>query len=199
MTRTRLSPERRRAQILQATIRCFSKHGPSVSTGTIAAEAGISEALVFHYFPTRDDLWLAVATRSSSIAARTQQIFESLGDGPLEQELTRLSSVFSHAMVEEREIVAILLSAGLREEGLGPQIRQGHIAAAQTLAAALETRGGLREGVNAEAAALGFIGGLVMCFFVHHRTDNWEPIAQDFTTKWVRAWCLGAVEDERAV
>jgi len=194
MARTRMSPERRRAQILEAAIGCFSRRGPSASTVEIAAAAGVSEALVFHYFPTRDDLWLAAATHSSSFAARMLQFFESLGEGPVEDELLRISALFSEILVEELAIVALLLGAGLRDEALGAQIRQGHLEAARVLAESLRARGALREGVDAEAAALGFIGGLVLCFMVHHREADWESRARAFASGWARAWCRGAVE-----
>lgn len=112
----------------------------------------------------------------------------------MEDELLRISMLFSETLVEELEIVAILLGAGLRDETLGVHIRRGHLEGARVLAESLRARGALREGIDAEAAALGFIGGLVLCFMVHHREADWEARARAFASGWVRAWCRGALE-----
>jgi AcrR family transcriptional regulator len=59
--RTRLAPELRKAQIVEASIKVFSGRDPSsVTFEEIAAEAGVSRALVYNYFGDRGGLLAAV-------------------------------------------------------------------------------------------------------------------------------------------
>lgn len=61
MTRKRLLGADRRASILEAATRVFAEHGLSgAKTQQIAAEAKVSEALVFRHFHTKDMLYRAV-------------------------------------------------------------------------------------------------------------------------------------------
>lgn len=59
--RTRLSPDARRAQLLNCAITVFARGGLGRGNHAAIAElAGVSVATVFHYFPTRDELVAAV-------------------------------------------------------------------------------------------------------------------------------------------
>lgn len=60
--RTRLEPEARRAQLVGLGLQMLSTRPlDKVAIDDIAAEAGISRGLLFHYFPTKRDFHLAVA------------------------------------------------------------------------------------------------------------------------------------------
>ncbi|HET6967564.1 MAG TPA: TetR/AcrR family transcriptional regulator [Ornithinibacter sp.] len=60
--RTRLDPDARRAQLVGLGLRMLSTRPlDKVAIDDIAAEAGISRGLLFHYFPTKHDFHLAVA------------------------------------------------------------------------------------------------------------------------------------------
>jgi AcrR family transcriptional regulator len=55
--RVRRSPDEARKHILDSAVRIFSKHGPAACTlKDVAAEAGISHALITHYFGTYEAL-----------------------------------------------------------------------------------------------------------------------------------------------
>ena len=59
--RTRLSPEARRAQLLECALAAFAEHGVARATHSHVAErAGVSVPAVHSYFRTRDDLVAAV-------------------------------------------------------------------------------------------------------------------------------------------
>lgn len=63
-TRRRLAPETRRTQILDDAARLIIQEGLSaVSMERLGREAGISKALVYNYFPSRDDLLAALLHR----------------------------------------------------------------------------------------------------------------------------------------
>ena len=60
--RTRLDPEARRAQLVALGLKMLSiRPLDKVAIDDIAAEAGISRGLLFHYFPTKRDYHVAVA------------------------------------------------------------------------------------------------------------------------------------------
>lgn len=62
--RTRLSPDARRAQLLDCAIAVFARDGLGRGNHAAIAElAGVSVATVFHYFPTRDELVASVLDR----------------------------------------------------------------------------------------------------------------------------------------
>lgn len=54
--RTRLSPEAREREIVQSAIGFFAQNGFSGQTRELANGLGISQALIFRYFPTKEDL-----------------------------------------------------------------------------------------------------------------------------------------------
>ncbi|HLA94896.1 MAG TPA: TetR/AcrR family transcriptional regulator [Pyrinomonadaceae bacterium] len=57
----RMSGDERRRQILQIAIDLFSKHGfRGTTTRQIANAAGVSEAMVFRHFATKEDLYGAI-------------------------------------------------------------------------------------------------------------------------------------------
>jgi TetR/AcrR family hemagglutinin/protease transcriptional regulator len=58
---TRMSPEARRAQLLQCALSIFAEKGLGEANHTDLAEAaGVSVPTTFHYFPTREDLTAVV-------------------------------------------------------------------------------------------------------------------------------------------
>ncbi|MEO8647608.1 MAG: TetR/AcrR family transcriptional regulator [Acidobacteriota bacterium] len=57
----RMKGDERRAQILSTAVDLFSKHGFSgTTTKQIARAAGVSEAMVFRHFSTKDELYAAI-------------------------------------------------------------------------------------------------------------------------------------------
>jgi AcrR family transcriptional regulator len=73
----RLGRAERREQILAAATRAFARAGFS-ATGLddVAAESGISRAILYRHFDSKTDLYLAVLER---IGAR---LSETVGEGP---------------------------------------------------------------------------------------------------------------------
>jgi AcrR family transcriptional regulator len=72
---TRLSAEERRAQLLEVASSEFAISGfHGTSTEAIARRAGISHAYLFRLFPTKKDLFLAIAHRCFE---RTRDVFRA--------------------------------------------------------------------------------------------------------------------------
>ena len=60
-TRVRLTPEKRRAQLINIGLRLLTTRPiHEMSIDEVAAEAGISRGLLFRYFPTKRDYYVAV-------------------------------------------------------------------------------------------------------------------------------------------
>ena len=58
---TRENPEERRDNLVKAAIRCLGRQGmPGFKVERICAEAEVSLGLLNHYFPSKDDLLVAV-------------------------------------------------------------------------------------------------------------------------------------------
>jgi AcrR family transcriptional regulator len=71
---TRLHVDERRRQLLDEGARLFAEHAyADLSMARIAREAGISKALLYHYFPSKQDFFLATLQQGAEeIARRTE-------------------------------------------------------------------------------------------------------------------------------
>src|SRR3954447_16395746 len=114
----RLDVDERRAQLLEVATELFSKHSfEELSMAQIAREAGISKALLYHYFPSKEEFFkAAVAEAAAELAMRTAPD-ESLP--PLEQ--VRASSRAFVAWIGERGPAYMKL---LQSVGAVPELRE---------------------------------------------------------------------------
>jgi AcrR family transcriptional regulator len=81
---TRLQVDERRRQLLEAGAALFAEHSyEEISMRDIARAAGVSKPLIYHYFPSKIDLFKeAVADKAAELA----HVIEPVGEGtPLEQ------------------------------------------------------------------------------------------------------------------
>ena len=71
---TRLQVDERRRQLLALGARLFATHSyAELSMARIAREAGISKALLYHYFPSKQDFFVATLQEGAEeIARRTE-------------------------------------------------------------------------------------------------------------------------------
>jgi AcrR family transcriptional regulator len=71
---TRLQVDERRRQLLELGARLFATHSyTELSMARIAREAGISKALLYHYFPSKQDFFVATLQQGAEeIARRTE-------------------------------------------------------------------------------------------------------------------------------
>jgi AcrR family transcriptional regulator len=90
----RLDVDERRAQLLELGTRLFAEHSyEDLSMAQIAREAGISKALLYHYFPSKEEFFRAALGEAAMELARRTQPDDSLP--PLEQ-----VRAATHAFVE---------------------------------------------------------------------------------------------------
>jgi AcrR family transcriptional regulator len=84
-TRTRLTTDSRRAQLLEVALELFgSRPYGDLTMDEVAAAAGVSHGLVYHYFPDKRSLYLAVISHvgEQMLAANTADLA-----APLEERL----------------------------------------------------------------------------------------------------------------
>ncbi|MFB6810419.1 TetR/AcrR family transcriptional regulator [Streptomyces sp. NPDC056387] len=97
-TRRRMGVEERRQQLIGVALELFSHRSPDdVSIDEIAAAAGISRPLVYHYFPGKLSLYEAALRRAADELA---QRFVEPKEGPLGARLLRVMGRF-FAFVDE--------------------------------------------------------------------------------------------------
>ncbi len=81
---TRLQVDERRRQLLDAGAALFAQHAyEEISMRQIAEAAGVSKPLLYHYFPSKNDLFMAAVTEAAS---ELQGLIAPSGNGtPVEQ------------------------------------------------------------------------------------------------------------------
>ncbi|MEU6196835.1 TetR/AcrR family transcriptional regulator [Streptomyces sp. NPDC047061] len=108
--RRRMGVEERRQQLIGVALELFSRRSPDeVSIDEIAAAAGISRPLVYHYFPGKLSLYEAALKRASEdLAGR----FEEPHEGPLGARLLRVMRRFFDFVDEHGPGFAALMRGG---------------------------------------------------------------------------------------
>lgn len=82
----RMNVDQRRTQLLEAGAALFAEHSiEEISMRQIAEAAGVSKPLLYHYFPSKIDLFKAAIAEA---AAELQQRIEPTGEGSAVDQLT---------------------------------------------------------------------------------------------------------------
>ncbi|GAA2821816.1 TetR/AcrR family transcriptional regulator [Kitasatospora sp. CM 4170] len=108
--RRRLSVDERREQLIAVALELFSRRPPEeVSIDDIAAAAGASRPLVYHYFPGKQALYEESLRRAGrELAAR----FEEPAEGPLSERLYRVMGRYLDFVQSHGPGFAALLRGG---------------------------------------------------------------------------------------
>lgn len=108
--RRRMGVDERRAQLIGVALDLFSRRSPEdVSIDEIAAAAGISRPLVYHYFPGKQSLYEAALRRAADeLAAR----FLEPPEGPLGARLLRVMGRFFDFVDEHGPGFSALMRGG---------------------------------------------------------------------------------------
>ena len=172
MSRTRLSPEARREQLLDLGVRMLATRSlEELSIDALAEEAGISRGLLYHYFRTKADFHEAVVERAAADVVRLTAPPED--PDPL---LRLLSSVRAYVdYVESNQ--AGYTSLVQRAAGGNDRLREIY----ETTRAALTDR--IFEAASPEdLAALGLVDDAATRLMVH----GWGALVEDVVLAWVR-------------
>ncbi|RLV09047.1 TetR family transcriptional regulator [Streptomyces griseocarneus] len=108
--RRRMGVEQRREQLIAVALELFSHRCPDdVSVDDIAAAAGISRPLVYHYFPGKQSLYEAALRRAADDLAA---LLAEPQEGPLGVRLTRAMSRFFDFVEEHGTGFSALMRGG---------------------------------------------------------------------------------------
>jgi AcrR family transcriptional regulator len=108
---TRLPVEERRRQLLELGAELFARHAyDEISMARVAREAKISKPLLYHYFPRKQDFFVATLAQA---AEQVRQLTEPPPDAPPAEALAASLDAFL-AWVDEHELAyrKLLESAG---------------------------------------------------------------------------------------
>lgn len=180
----RLSPERReakRAEIVAAARRCFSRDGfHQTSMPDIAAEAGVSQGAPYRYFASKDEIILAIAGDAFQLIFDPVRRLAAVADSASVADLTAAAlDALSTETVRDatgREVPVVELlrcavqtwSEMLRNEAVRSPAVEGFTAVRHSIAAAIErgqAAGAVPSSVRPDHAArvvMGLLHGFLL-------------------------------------
>lgn len=112
----RKSAEDRKAEIVATTLRLADELGPDrLTTLAVAKTVGVTQPGIFRHFPTKQDLWLAVAAQiAQTMTSAWEVVLEA--DAPPKDRVTDLITVQLRQITAHPAIPAILHSRELHTE-----------------------------------------------------------------------------------
>jgi TetR/AcrR family transcriptional regulator len=120
--RPRLSSDDRRRQLLSHAIALFSRHGFSgTRTKDIAAACGVSEAILFRHFATKEDLYHAILDTHEAAAGKEEWLAEMQARAESRDDLGFIRCLLAQLLKSFREDTAfhrLMLYAGLEGHSL---------------------------------------------------------------------------------
>jgi AcrR family transcriptional regulator len=176
---SRLDVDERRAQLLEVGTDLFSRHSfEELSMAQIAREAGISKALMYHYFPSKEEFFKAALAEGAVELARLTAPDETLP--PLEQ--VRTSTKAFVVWIGRRGAAYMKL---LQSVGAVPELRETMTAIRDvTSARILEGLVPEADRTPAKRAAarawLWYMDG-VLLDWIEHKDRNADAVADQLT------------------
>ena len=123
----RLRKEDRKAGIIQAAASLFSEKGfNGTKTREIAAQAGVSEALIFKHFPSKDDLYAAILAEESPVPKLLVKI-QDLTKQRKDVEVFRLIADTVVNGSPNSELMRLILFSALENHELSDMFFHNHI------------------------------------------------------------------------
>ncbi len=188
----------RRIQIIETALKLFARHGfDGTSTKTIAREVGVTEGLIFHYFPTKADILTAVLETQHSFAGDLRNLLENAANEPVEKMLQQIALGWLNRLRQEKGFTLILLSMAQTHS----QVAQAWYTLIDTgisqLATYLQKRveaGELRENLPAKTCAHAFFSALIL-FFMRYQSlpeAEWQTQKTVFVEEMISIWLAGA-------
>lgn len=192
-----LQAQARRAQIIETALRLFAEHGfDGTSTRKIAQAADISEGLIFHYFPTKNDLLNAIFETPHSFYGELQRILQDGQAQPVGDVLDQVATGWLSTLYRERQLTRLLLATAQTNAHVGAQLQTFIQQGVSGLAAYLQGRvdvGELRPDLPTQTAAHSFFASLFVFFLAHHQLPQleWERQGRAFVENLLSVWLHG--------
>lgn len=188
-----------KATIADAALELFSEQGyAATSTKQIAREAGVSEGLIFRYFPTKIALLRSIADEQKTLSGRVRRLLADAGDRPVTECLPLIAAGFASLQGSERQLLNVLLGESRSNDELYETFRSVVDETVGALAVYLGRRvdaGELRADLEVEGGARAFFGPIILFFLTHkHLSDDaWQTQCRNYTDSFLTVWFRGAL------
>lgn len=127
----RMSGEKRRRQLIRVAIKLFSRKGfRGTTTKEIALAAGISEAMIFRHFASKEELYGAILDFKSDEVKTHEWVTELRGyaaGGDDERLFQKLGSKLLGAYGQDYDFLRLLLYSALEGHDLARLFREKHL------------------------------------------------------------------------
>ncbi len=162
-TRAKAVPDRRRA-ILDAAVRVFARQGfHACRVSDIADEAGVAYGLLYHYFPSKDDVL------STLFLERWGVMLEMIREvdrepKPVREKLGAIASFIVDSYRHDPDMMKVIIVEVTRAANSFGQTHLGQIREAYRLIGEIVTKaqreGVFKQEIDAEFAAMTFYGAI---------------------------------------
>lgn len=157
--------------ILDTAERLFGSHGfEGVSMGTLAKEAGVSKANIFHHFKTKEELYMTVLHRARKRFV-SQLLSEANGQLDTRERIHALSRAYLQQILANEPLVRLLMRELMEEQRTGQRLSErlfaDNVSALHELLREGQEHGDLRAGFDPGMAML--IIAAVSIFYVQGR------------------------------
>jgi AcrR family transcriptional regulator len=162
----RYSAADRREQILDAATQLFARQGfQGTTTRQISEQTGVTEALIFRHFASKDDLYWAVIERKIKAAAPGEHMRARLSAGGTDLEvLSGVAAQILERRAKDQTLSRLLLYSALENHRLSHRFFRTYVAECYEVLADY-IRGRIAEGqfrpLDPLLAARGFLGMVV--------------------------------------
>lgn len=190
----------RREQILNAALRLFGRQGfAATTTKQIAQETGVAEGLLFHYFPTKMDLFAAIAAQRQP-KDTLMMVLPKVGDHSAIELLDLMAKQFLKGVRHDADFVSMIIGEAQTNPEMGRLLQLVLQRNVEHLAAVLQTRvdqGELRADLPVLASARMFFSSLIVFFLTHRHAGDaeWQANAEPYVTDILDLWFKGARTD----
>ncbi len=162
----RFSAADRREQILDVATRLFARQGfQGTTTRQISEHAGVTEALVFRHFSSKEDLYWAVIERKINAASPAKRMRERLNAGGTDLEvLSGIAAEILERRAKDQTLSRLLLYSALENHRLSHRFFRIYVAECYDVLAEYIRRRiaeGRFRALDPLLAARGFLGMVV--------------------------------------
>lgn len=164
---SRLTAAGRRDQIIRVATRLFARQGfQGTTTKEIAHRAGVTEALIFRHFATKEDLyWAVIQSKIRGVSSPRERLKQNLAASGTDAEvLAGVASEILERRAKDQTLSRLLLYSALENHRLSHRFFRTYAAGHYELLAEYIRRriaeGGFRP-VDPLLAARGFLGMII--------------------------------------
>ena len=193
--------EARRQQIIDVALRLFAENGfAATPTKLIAQEVGVTEGLIFHYFPNKAALLREAALQRSAFIGEAAALLSQAGDLPAREVLGGIVLGWVNVFHQRSDVVVTLLFESQANKGLADTFRGVVDQMVGSLAGYLASRvkaGELRADLPTRTSATMFFSSLVLFLIANEQLepDDWTVQATAFTDELLDIWLRGALAE----